>query len=90
MECGAEVVKAKIANLEAALRALDLEEERELEADRADAAARDDELFVVRPDVATAELDQALALLRRQLHHATDALARYPTTATLKTHNEPP
>lgn len=71
-----EVVKAKIANLEAALRALDLEEERELEADRADAAARDDELFVVRPDVATAELDQALALLRRQLHHATHALAR--------------
>jgi hypothetical protein len=49
-----------------------LEEER----DEAGEALGDLDMHAVRPDVATAELDQAMTLLRRQLHHATQALAR--------------
>lgn len=90
-----DVIKAKIVNLEAALRVLEygvircsnhrlhridspcsysIEEERERNGDSAYPDAT--RIFAITPQTATAELDQALSFMRRQLRRTKETLAR--------------
>jgi len=74
------IVQAKVENLEAALQALDLEQEaeegQEEEGDKREARANAEALLVLNPEAAALELEQAQALQREQLRHTQEELKR--------------